>query len=98
MNTQDIKLIFNNLLNGVEMAAICQTFHTTEQEVNEAYKLVIERIKLARFKSQMPFMKLDDLNDAKKNRLELLKLADDLEQYLDIVPKIKIVSQPYMGM
>ena len=98
MNVQDRKLIFSNLLNGVEMQDICSAFHLEEKEVNAVYDLIIERIKLCRFKSQMPFMKLDTLDDAKKNRLELLKMAEELEEYISIVPKVKIVSQPYMGM
>lgn len=97
MNVQDRKLIFINLLNDVNADDICKAFNVTKQQIKDIYNLIIERIKLARFKSQMPFMKLDTIDDAKKNRLELIQLVDDLEQYLNIVPKVKIVTQPYMG-
>lgn len=98
MNAQDRNLIFGNFLNNVHIKDICTAFKATEQEVLAAYNLVIDRIKLCRFKSQMPYMKLDTLDDAKQNRLELLKMADELEPYFDVAPKVKIVNQPYMGM
>ena len=79
------KLIFINLLNGVDIVEVAKTFHKqSEKEVMDDFRFVALKIKSYVFARAMPYIDCGTIAEARANKMQLLIILDKLN--LDTVP------------
>lgn len=91
------RLIFLNLMNGVPVESVAKTFHRqTEKEVWDDFRFVALKIKSYAFQRVMPYIPLDNVQEAQANKILIISILGKLN--LDVMPVFKtITAQPVEG-
>ena len=67
------RLVFTNLVNGVQKAAVMAAFRLSEKEVDEDFAFVCRKLKSYRFERGMQMIKLDTIAEARAMRVGCLE-------------------------
>jgi len=89
-NSDDRKIMVQNLLNGVSVQQVAQAFHKDERFVNELFSYAMVKIRSYLFERSMPPVPCATLEDAHKNRFTVLGYLDKIN--LDRRPKFHKVD------
>jgi hypothetical protein len=87
----DRKLIYMNILNGVQISTLSRVFHVPDADIKRDFDFITQKIKLYCYKNAMPPIKCDTLESAQQNRLDILPILDVIN--LEIQPDLKIVTE-----
>lgn len=89
------KLIFINLVNGVPIPTVAQTFHReSERAVLDDFRFVALKIKSYMFARAMPFIPIEHPRDVVQNKSLVFDLLDRVN--LDVLPAFsKITSSEF---
>lgn len=85
------KLIFINLLNGVDVKTVAQTFRKeSEKEVMDEFRFVALKIKNYAFQRVMPHIPCDTVAEARANKIIIFGILEKIN--LDVVPIFKAIN------
>lgn len=85
----DRALIFSNLLNGVPIAKVCETFRKSEPEVMNIFRYVLRKIKSRRLERMEPMIVGNSIAEIRRQRIACLTILPKLN--LDRDPLYKDV-------
>jgi hypothetical protein len=90
------KLIFINLVNGVPIHTVAQTFHReSERVVLDDFRFVALKIKSYMFSRAMPFIPLEHPHEVAQNKSLVFDLLNKVN--LDVLPAFsKITSSEFI--
>lgn len=92
--TEERRLIFANLANGVDKRQVMAAFHRSEAEVNREFDFVRRKLAEYRFRRLLPPLACDSAQDLRWNRRALLESLDKLgPEYLAselIIPRVTV--------
>lgn len=85
------RLVFANLARGVAMQTVMETFHLSEKEATDIFRMVGERIGQYRFERKMPYADYKSIPGAMKNCAMLLHSLGKIGPIaLTTDPKLKV--------
>lgn len=83
-------LIYRNLLNGVPVFKVCESFHKSEPEVMQVFRYVTRKIKNYIFEKMLPPIYCDSISEAMRYKVQILQILPKLN--LDKAPIYKDIG------
>lgn len=74
----DKALIFRNLINGVPVAQVAQTFQVSEAQALQTFAFVLRKIKSYQFKRHQPLILASNIEEARKYQVTCLSVLAKL--------------------
>ncbi len=79
MRGEDIKLVFGNICNGVDVDKVAKSFSTSEKDIMNIFQLVLFKMRSYCLARLEPPISTWTVGDARRNRVRLLELLEYLD-------------------